>query len=452
MNETRIPPHNLELEMQVLGAMILSRTALIKAAAIVDEQAFYRGRNRHIYAAIMQLYTEGKPIDLIILSDELTKRGVLEECGGIPYIADIASSVGSSVNVEYHADLLREMSVRRKAIALAEELKVDAYEEPEIFHTLSDYNTELLHLGAVRASEYQHIGSDVDAAWSELERESRGEIIGTPTGWPKIDRVLHFRNGSLNTIAGESGHGKSVMLANIACNAAICGIPTAIFSLEMSIEEYQSRIIKHIARTPIVFGERLTDAGWQRLKAARERLKTLPIYFDATAGISPDDLRARCQQMYHEHDIRLIIVDYLQLMRVPGNEPLRVKLGICTGTLKQVAKELHLPVITASQFRKRGNSKERTADDLAESKSIETDSDVIILLKSEEQTDVQEERGEQTVMFTIEKQRNGVDHQTTEMIWYKRYMTFECKDDVENATRAEAAYRGEPRDANERPY
>ncbi len=435
----RTLPHNIELEMQVLSAMIMSRTAIVKVAAMIDEQAFHRDRHRHIYTAIMQLYGEGKPVDLVMLSDELTKRGTLEECGGIPYLADVASAVGSSVNAEYHADLLREMSVRRKAIAIAEQLKTDAYDEPEIFHTLSDYNTELLHLGAIRSSEYQHIGSDIDVAWSELERESRGEIIGTPTGWPKIDRVLHFRNGSLNTIAGESGNGKSVMLANIACNAAIRGIPTAIFSLEMSIEEYQSRMIKHLARTPIVFGERVTDAAWQRLRDARERLAMLPIYFDDTAGISPDVLRARCQQMYHEHGIRLIVVDYLQLMRVPGNEPLRVKLGICTGALKQIAKELHVPVITASQFRKRGHSTERTADDLAESKSIETDSDVIIILKSEEQTELQEDTGEQTVLFTIEKQRNGIDNMTTEMIWYKRHMTFDCVDDVNRATYAEAS-------------
>lgn len=446
MSKERVLPHDAELEMQVLGAMLMSRSVIVTIASIIDTDSFHRERHKRIFDMIMKLYSQGKPVDVVILSRELERMNILEECGGIPYLGDIAASVATKVNVEYHAQLLRELQARRNAIILAEQIKTEAYDEPDIFDALANANAELIRINSQRGSIYQHIGNDIDTAWSELERESKGEIIGIPTGWPTIDKYLHLRKGSLNTIAGESGHGKSVMLSNIATSVAARGIPVAIFSLEMSIVEYQARMIKHLARTAIGFGSKLSDYDWRQLQTARKKLQTLPIYFDETPSISPEMLRARCQQMFQEHEIGLVIIDYLQLMRVPGNEPLRVKIGICTGAMKQIAKELHLPVVTASQFRKRSKEspERRTADDLAESKSIETDSDVIIILQSLEQTAAEYDRGDQRVRFGIQKQRNGIDGKRIEMTWHKRHMTFDCNADLENASAAEHAYRGEP--------
>ncbi len=452
MSDVRVPPHNLELEMNVLGAMMLSRKAIIAVSDILDAQSFYRGKHRHIFESIMWLYNDGKPVDLVTLSSFLDRVGKLEECGGMAYLADIASAAGSSVNAATHAEMLAELSTRRKTIALGEQMVKDSYEgAQDTFAMLADYNAEMFNLISKRKAEYQQIGTDIDKAWEELERESQGRIIGVPTGWPAMDKFVHFRAGSLSTIAGESGHGKSVFLANIACNAAKRGIPVAIFSLEMTIDEYQARMIKHLARTAVKFGGNLDEPAWRRLKVAKESLAKLPIYFDGTTGISPEVFRARCQKMAYEHQVGLVVVDYLQLMRVPGNEPLRIKIGMCTGMMKQVAKELNIPVVTASQFRKKGQdgTTRRTADDLAESKSIETDSDVIIILKSGEQSESQRKMREQNVEAWIVKQRNGVDDFRLKMFWYKAHMTFDCIEDLKSASQAEAAYHGEPRDRRE---
>jgi len=437
---TRVPPHNVDIEQQVLGAMLLSRQAISKALAIVDEQAFYRGRHRHIYQAIARLYEAGEPVDLTLLADELEKMGVLEECGGVAYLGDIATATGSSVNVEHHARLLLEKAVRRKTISLASQLVTDSYESgDDIFESLEQFESELFSLAEGRLQTgFRHIEPIMHTAYEKIETVSRheGEVTGVPSGFQRFDELTAgFQPGELIVIAARPGMGKTAFILNLTRNAAVqYRLPVGIFSLEMSSEAVAQRLLCMEARVDgqSVRTGRLSEPLWNRLSRAVTTLTNAPIFIDDTPAISPLEVRAKARRLVHEHNAQMIIVDYLQLMRVTRRYDNRaLEVGEISQSLKALAKDLRIPVIAVSQVtrevEKRGDTRPKLSD-LRESGSIEQDADVVGFVHRPEYYKImQDDEGrslEGVAEIILEKQRNGPTGKVY-LRWFDKYGLFE---------------------------
>lgn len=441
----RVPPHSIDLEMQVLGAMLLSGQAADKAASIVDRQSFYRNRHREVFDAIMALKKQNTPADISLVVDELERRGVLEECGGAAYIGDIARAVGTSVNVEYHARQLLEKSIRRKTIALATQAITDMYESSDEAHTIVEaMNSQLLQLAKMKDSRIVQIGNNIDAAWREIQLHAKGEHAGIPTGWPQLDKWLHLRNGTLNIIAAYTGNGKSAWLSQLALNAARRGDAVGIFSLEMGVIEHQQRMMKQLSREKVPFGKHDT-VNWDKLKEAKKRLAELPIYMDDSPDVGPLQIRARASKMYAEHKIKLLIIDYAQLITVSEAENRNLAVTEVVKALKQLARELNIPVVAASQLKRTMTSNEYpTLDKLRESGAIEHTSDSVFFLWRPKPKD-----DTTRFSFIIAKQRHGVSDRSDDMLWQPEILKFTMCEDLAKANQAAAA--GEPPPPEEAP-
>jgi len=436
----RILPHSIELEQQVLGAMMLSRQAVSKVAALLDRQVFYRGRHREIFDAIVRLYENGQPADLALMAEELARKGVLEECGGPAYLADIAASVGTSANVEYHARLLVEKAVRRRTITLSSKLAADCYDATgDIYENLERFEHELFSLAERRWQEgFSHIEPIMHRTYERIERVSRhqGEVTGVPTGYPHLDTLTAgLQPGELVVVAARPGMGKTAFVLNIARHAGVDKhLPLGVFSLEMSSESVAQRLLCMEGRvdSQAVRTGRLDDAMWNRLSKAVTSLTNSPIFIDDSPSLSPLEVRAKSRRLVHEHNAQLIIVDYLQLMRLPYRVDNRaVEVGEISQSLKALAKDLRIPIVAVSQVtrdvEKRGDTRPRLSD-LRESGSIEQDADVVMFVHRPEYYNIlQDDEGrslEGVAEIVVEKQRNGPTGRVT-LRWDNKYGRFD---------------------------
>ena len=426
----RVPPHSIELEQQVLGAMLLSRGAIAKMSAMLDVQAFYRGRHRHIFTAITELHDEGTPADIPLIADRLDRIGVLDECGGLPYLADIAEATGTSVNVEHHARMVIEKAIRRKTISLASQLVTDSYESgDDIFTSLEEFESELFQMAErPDGGHYKPLGADMDAALERIEKRIAGVQPEIVTGWDSIDRHLWIQPGNLITIAANTGAGKTVWLENLAMNIAATGRPVGFFSLEMSRIEHQVRMVKCIARVPVRFGVEIAFGERQRLRDAAEELKTLPIFIDDCTTLTPAMLVAKARRMVHEKKIGVIIIDYVQIMTYAGKaENEAIRLGMFTQAIKRLAGELSIPIFIASQLNRENEKTNRkpTLHDLRGSGSLEEDSDVVAFIHGPPRGSEDPIR-----LFMLEKQRDG-ESRHIKLRFIGKYHRFDEMTDVE---------------------
>jgi len=447
----RVSPHSIAMEQQVLGAMMLSRQAISRVVALLDRQAFYRGRHREIFDAITRLYESGQPVDLPLLIQELERKGTLSECGGPAYLADIAASVGTSANVEYHARQLLELAVRRRTIALSAKLTVDSYDTSgDIYQTLERFEHDLFGLAEHRWREgFVHIEPIMHRTYERIETVSKhqGDVTGVPSGFDHLDALTAgFQRGELIIIASRPGMGKTALVLNIARNAAIRHRqPVGIFSLEMSAEAVAQRLLcaeSHIDGQLVRTG-RLGDAMWNRLSKAVATLTNAPIYIDDSPSLSPLEVRAKARRLVHEHSAQVLIVDYLQLMRLPYRlEGRAQEVAEISQSLKALAKDLDIPVIACSQVtrevEKRGDTRPKLSD-LRESGSIEQDADVVMFVHRPEYYKIlQDEQGrslEGVAEILVEKQRNGPTGKVL-LRWFDKFGLFEplAPDDDEYGT------------------
>ncbi|MFO7246385.1 MAG: replicative DNA helicase [Thermaerobacter sp.] len=409
----RIPPQNLEAEQSVLGAVLLDRDAAHKVAEILEPEDFYRDAHRLIYQAVLDLLDSGEAVDTVTVSDRLRKRRELEAAGGVTYLTTLVNSVPTAANAEHYARIVSEKAMLRRLIAAATDIVRDVYEGEEDVAGLIDKAEQRIFRVAQgrRRQTAVRLHDVLVAAFEQLERLSahKGDVVGIPTGFKRLDEMTTGLHPSeLIILAARPSVGKTTLSLNMALNAARHGVPVAFFSLEMSREQLALRLL---ASEAAVSMQRLrtgyvNEDDWSRLTRAASRLSEAPFFIDDTPNISLMELRARARRLKAEHDIGLVVVDYLQLMHTRGRfENRQQEISEISRSLKALARELDVPVIALSQLSRaveQRQDRRPQLSDLRESGAIEQDADVVIFL-----WDNPEYRDSLLIEAIVAKQRNG---------------------------------------------
>lgn len=424
----RVPPQATDAEQSVLGAMLIERDAIPRAVEILAPDAFYSDRHRKIYAAILGLFDRGNPVDVITLSDELTRAGELDAVGGAYYLSELTNAVASAANVEYHARIIAEKSLLRKMIETMTSVVGKAYDpSADAFELLDEAEGDIFRISESQLRKSATSLSEVlKETLTRLEsiHGREGGITGVPSGFTRLDQMTGgWQPSDLIIIAARPSMGKTALTLAMARNAAMhreheTGV--AIFSLEMSAGQLAQRLLTSEARVDAQAARtgRLSDSDWPRLARAAGSLSDAPIFIDDTPGLSALELRAKCRRLKAEHDIGLVIVDYLQLMHGSGlgkNANREQEIAGISRALKGLAKELNVPVVALSQLSRavetRGGDKRPQLSDLRESGSIEQDADVVAFIYRAERYGITvDENGNSTegiAEILIGKQRNG---------------------------------------------
>lgn len=434
----RVPPQNVEAEQSVLGAMLIEREAISKVAEFLRKEDFYREAHRLIFNAMLQLFNKNDAVDLITVTEYLRKEEKLEGAGGISYITSLANAVPTAANVLYHARIIEEKALLRLLINSATEIAGMGYEATEEVATILD-EAEKKILGVSNrkvGQDFTPIKSIIFGAIDKIEQlyESKGGITGLATGFKDLDQLTSgLQPSDLILIAARPSMGKTAFVLNIAQHIAIREKqPVAFFSLEMSKEQLVQRML--CAEAPIdsqrVRIGQLEDKDWPKLIKAADRLSSSPIFIDDTPGISVVELRAKARRLKIEHGLKLIIIDYLQLMQ-GGNtgrsgESRQQEISEISRSLKSLARELNVPVIALSQLSRSVESrqvKKPMLSDLRESGSLEQDADIVSFLYREDYYNPDTEKKNITEVI-IAKHRNGpVD--TVQLFFHKQFTKFD---------------------------
>ncbi len=423
----RIPPQALEVEQSVLGAMLIEREAIPRVIELLPNDAFYSGQHRKIYAAVLSLFERGNPVDLITVTEELRRRNELEDIGGTYYLTDLTAQVASAANVEYHARIIAEKSLLRKMIETMTGLVGEAYDSgADAFDLMDKAESEIFRISESHLRRSGLSMKDVvKATLEQLEavHGNEGGITGVSSGFTKLDQMTGgWQKTDLIIIAARPSMGKTAFSLAMARNAALSREPTgvAIFSLEMGAQQLAQRLLTSEARIDAQAARtgRMNDSDWAALARAAGTLSEAPIFIDDTPSLNVLELRAKCRRLKAEHDIGLIIVDYLQLMHGTTNSKnanREQEIAQISRSLKALAKEIDVPVIALSQLSRavetRGGDKRPQLSDLRESGSIEQDADVVAFIYRAERYGITvDENGNSTQgigEIIISKQRNG---------------------------------------------
>jgi replicative DNA helicase len=414
----RLPPQNLEAEMAVLGSMLIEDDAISAILETIDENVFYSDAHRKIFLNIVQLYDQRKAVDLVTLVEKLKGDNALEEVGGASYLAGLTNTVPTAANAVHYARIVKEKSVLRALINNATRIAAEAYEADENVGQILDRAEKMIfEISDSRVDGGFVIIKDlIKDSIETIDRlyQNKAHVTGIPTGYTDFDiKTAGLQPSDLIVIAGRPSMGKSSFAINIIEHAAIIEkIPVAFFSLEMSKEQLVQRLLCSHARVDAnkVRTGFLSTSDWPSLTSAAGKLSEAPIFIDDTASISALELRAKARRLKSHHNIQLIVVDYLQLMRGSASiENRQQEISEISRSLKALAKELNVPVIAISQLSRAVESRtdhRPQLSDLRESGAIEQDADVVVLLMREESYNPTEQnRGIAEV--NIAKQRNG---------------------------------------------
>ncbi len=454
--EGRVPPQAMEIEVAVLGAMLMEKEAVAKAIEILDETAFYKPAHQSIFQAMMSLFERSEPVDLITLTEELRRRGELEKIGGEYYLTELTNKVASAANVEYHAHIVLEKALMRHLIHSSSEVISRAYNETEdSLGLLDEAEQKIFDISEQRMKKsFMSMNVAVHKTMDMLQsiHGKHSGVTGVPSGFADLDSLTGgFQQSDLIIIAGRPSQGKTALALSLARNASVLhDVPIGIFSLEMSVQQLVMRLMCAEARVDAhrVRTGRLPEDEWKKLSTSVGRLYKAKIFIDDTPGLGILELRAKARRLKVEHNIGLIAVDYLQLMQGPRNAQSREQeISAISRSLKALAKELNLPVIALSQLNRSvesRNDKKPALSDLRESGAIEQDADVVIFVHRPEMFGIAEQEGESTeglAEIIIGKQRNGPTD-TVKLQFIKQYARFENR----TAYRAEALLPAEPGD------
>lgn len=417
----RMPPQAIESEQAVLGGLMLDPEALDSVADMISEEMFYRRDHQHIFRAIKEMSEKGKPFDAVTLGDWFEANGFSEEVDGGAYLVDLASTVPSAANIKAYAEIVRDKALRRALIQTSTTITNNVYEQDgrEINDLLAEAEQAVFAIsetGTKGTSPVVRINDALREAFSILQYryEADGNLTGIPTGYPDLDEMTAgLQPSDLIILAARPSMGKTTLALEIAQHAALkANKAVAVFSMEMSSSQLALRMISSIGRISAqrLRTGKLEDEDWMRCTEAIRAIKEHKIFIDDTPSLSPDQLRSRARRLKREHNLGLIVIDYLQLMKVPGNSENRAtEISEISRSLKALAKELNLPVIALSQLNR---SLETRADkrpvmaDLRESGAIEQDADVIMFIYRDEYYDKDSpDKGIAEVI--IGKQRNG---------------------------------------------
>ncbi|MDP8299935.1 MAG: replicative DNA helicase [Candidatus Tantalella remota] len=416
----KVPPQNLEAETAVLGAMLLDREAIASSIDQLDKTAFYSGAHQKIFQAIIKLYDQNEPVDMVTLIEELKKREELESIGGPSYITELANCIPTAANIEHYTKIVREKHLLRALINAATQIVSESYDpggevddlldraEQLIFQITSDDRKRKMQVSGMKEIVKESIET-IDRLYQRKEN-----ITGIPTGFHDLDvMTAGFQKSDLLVIAGRPAMGKSALAISILEHAGVVQkIPSAYFSLEMSKDQLAQRMLCSIAGVNAhkVRTGFFSQTDWPKLVTAAGKLSEAPIYIDDSPGMSAFELRAKARRLKSRHNIQLLIVDYLQLMSGgKRSENRQQEISEISRSMKALARELDLPIIAISQL---SRAVEQRADhrpqlsDLRESGAIEQDSDVVMLLLREEYYNPTEENKGVTEVI-VAKQRHG---------------------------------------------
>jgi len=435
----RIPPYNIEAEESLLGSMLISRDAVATIIEIVKADDFYRSSNQMIFEAILEMYSKGEPSDPITVADHLKKKGILDEVGGKTFIHSLISNIPLAANAEYYAKIVRNHSILRKLIYAATEIATMGYEVPEDLSATVDKAQELIFsiykdLNSGNSRNAISIMKDiVSEVYEQIEtlHESGSDISGIPTGFIDFDKYSSgLHNSDMVVIAARPGMGKTALVLGMAKNIAMREkIPIAVFSLEMSKQQVAQRLMSAQSGIDLqrLRNGKLQEDEWAKLARAIEKLAECKLYIDDSAFLTVMDLRSRARMMASTYGIKMIIVDYLQLMQSTSNYKGNKVQEITeiSQNLKGIAKELDIPVIAVSQLSREVEKREKKRpqlSDLRESGSIEQDADMVVFIYRDEYYNEKSDKKGQAELI-IAKHRNGPTGKVN-LQFNKRYALF----------------------------
>ncbi|MDO8662217.1 MAG: replicative DNA helicase [Candidatus Omnitrophota bacterium] len=431
----KVPPQNLDAEMAVLGSMLLDAEAIATGVEILDKNYFYRDTHQKIFQAISDLYAANKAVDLITLTDLLKREGTLDAIGGVSYLTALANAVPTSANISHYVSIVKEKSILRTLINNATKIVSLCYESDGNVSEVVDSAEKFIFEVSERKSQgsYLHLKEIVKDSIETIDvlYRKKAHVTGIPTGFIDFDiKTAGLQNSDLIVVAGRPSMGKSSLALGMVEHAGIVEkVPTAIFSLEMSKEQLAQRMLCSHAKVDAqkVRTGYLATSDWPRLTAAAGKLSEAPIFIDDTPGISVMELRAKARRLKTQQDIKLIILDYMQLMRgSSGMESRQQEISEISRSLKALARELNIPIVAISQLSRAVESRtdhRPQLSDLRESGAIEQDADVVVLLLREEYyTQTSDNQGIAEVI--IAKQRNGPVG-SLKLAFIKEYTRFE---------------------------
>ncbi len=411
---TRIPPNNLEAEAAVLGAILIDHEAINTVGGLVHPEYFYDDNNKIIYETMLALYEERKPIDLVTLTHALKKKKQYDNVGGSSYLAALTNAVPSAANIEHYAQIIKETYIRRALITIAANMADMSFTEDRADALLDKIEQNIFSLSQESIQQgFLHIRETLAESFDKLDElhKRKSQFRGIETGFIDIDILLSgLQDSNLIVLAARPGQGKTAFVVNVAQHiASNLKIPVGMFSLEMSKEELVDRLLisqANIDAWKLKTGK-LSEEDFEKLSNAMGELADAPIYIDDTPGISIAEMRSKARRLQLEHGLKLLIVDYMQLVNPGRKFENRVQeVSFISQSLKNLARELKIPVLAVSQLSRavehRGERRPQLAD-LRESGAIEQDADVVMFLYTQDE-DFTPQR---IVKVNIAKHRNG---------------------------------------------
>lgn len=444
----RIPPQAPELEQAVLGALMIEREAFLQVSDILRPDSFYEHRNQLIYQAISNLSIQDRPVDMLTVKDELEREGVLDEVGGPFYITELTSKVASAAHVEYHARIIAQKALARDLITFTNAIQSKAFDETvDVDDLMQEAEGKLFEISQQNLKkDYTQINPIISEAYNQIKKAAaRADgLSGLESGFTRLDKITSgWQNSDLIVIAARPAMGKTAFVLSMAKNMAVnYKYPVALFSLEMSNLQLVNRLISNVCEitSDKIKGGQLAEHEWQRLDFKLRDLLDAPLYIDDTPSLSVFELRTKARRLVREHGVKIIIIDYLQLMNASGMSynSRQEEVSTISRSLKGLAKELNIPIIALSQLNRSvetrdGNEGKRPQlSDLRESGAIEQDADMVCfihrpeyykLYTAEDGTDL---RGLAEII--IAKHRNGaVD--TIKLRFLGQYTRFQNPED-----------------------
>jgi len=420
----RIPPHSLEAEASVLGGLLLDNTAWDRVGDLLNENDFYRYEHRQVYAAIYALVSTSRPADVITVYEHLQSQGKTDEVGGLAYLNSLAQYVPSASNIRRYGEIVRERAILRKLVSVSDDIATQAFNTQgrQVSQILDDAEQKIFSIGEEGSRMRQGFHSMEDLVVELLDRveemaKNPNDITGVPTGFYDFDRMTSgLQPGDLIVLAARPSMGKTALAINIAEHVALQeGLPVAVFSMEMGASQLAIRMVGSIGRidqSRLRTGK-LNEDEWPRLSEAIEKLRSVSLFIDETAGLTTSELRANARRLSRRcGKLGLIVVDYLQLMTGSSGsdgENRATELGEISRGLKMLAKELQCPVIALSQLNRgveQRTDKRPMMSDLRESGAIEQDADVIMFIYRDDYYN-KDSKEPGVAEVIIGKQRNG---------------------------------------------
>ncbi len=431
----RIPPQSVEAEQSVIGSMLIDKEVIPVVMEVLKPEDFYRPDHKEIYEVIIELFDKAQPIDLITVSERLKFHGKLELVGGLEYLTNIATDVPTTANVKHYAKIVEEKSLLRKLIKASSDIVDLGFNaSEEVSFILDKAEQSIFDILQKRSSQgFVPIKDVLVDTFNKLEElyNNKGHITGIPTGFTDLDfKTSGLHNSDLVLIAARPAMGKTAFALNLAQNAAVhSGVPVAIFSLEMSKEQLVNRMLcseAMVDSNKMKTGQ-LEDNDWQKVARALGPLSEAPIFIDDTPGISITEIRAKCRRLKLEHNLGLVVIDYLQLMQgsKSRSENRQQEISEISRSLKILAKEINVPVICLSQLSRAAETRtdhRPILSDLRESGAIEQDADIVMFLYRDDYYNPDTEK-KNIAEVILAKHRSGSTG-TVEMVWLGQYTKF----------------------------